>query len=206
MIGLIKLFNRSKISGIENLKYLDYLQKSVLKLDNVITDLGQVLTLEQSTEKHLKEVQVSKAVQGILDKLHLQMSEAQPTIETDFQEENIYGHSSYLESILYNLISNSLKYRKPDDKLSLSIRTWLEAEMYYISISDNGMGIDLDQYGKKMFSLYQRFHIHTEGKGLGLYMVKRQVESMGGSIQVESQPGQGSTFTVCLPQQRDLTP
>ncbi|AHM59179.1 multi-sensor signal transduction multi-kinase [Flammeovirgaceae bacterium 311] len=204
MIGLLNLFNRQKISGKENLQYLDYLYNSVNKLDNVIQDLGQVLTLEQNMEKHLREIQISKAVQGILEKLHLQMLEAQPSIEADYQEDHIWGHSSYLESILYNLISNALKYRKPDDKLNLSIRSWQEADMSYISVSDNGMGIDLEQYGKKLFSLYQRFHAHKEGKGLGLYMVKRQVESMGGSILVESKPGAGSTFTVCLPHQRVL--
>jgi signal transduction histidine kinase len=205
MIGLLKLFNRQKISGQDNIQYLDYLNNSVNKLDAVISDLGQVLTLEQNMEKQFREIQVSKAVQGILDKLHLQMCEAQPTIHVDYQEDNMLVHAAYLESILYNLISNALKYRKPDDKLNLCIRTWQEADMCYISVSDNGLGIDLEQYGKKLFSLYQRFHIHKEGKGLGLYMVKRQVESMGGSVLVESQPGEGSTFTVCLPLQRDLS-
>ncbi|WP_224994560.1 7TM diverse intracellular signaling domain-containing protein [Cesiribacter sp. SM1] len=204
MIGLLKLFNRQKISGQENLQYLDFLNNSVNKLDTVISDLGQVLTLEQDLEKQLREIQMAKAVQGILDKLHLQMSEAQPAIHVDFQEETLLVHAAYLESILYNLISNALKYRKPDGQLSLSIRTWQEGDMCYISVADNGLGIDLEQYGKKLFSLYQRFHIHKEGKGLGLYMVKRQVESMGGSILVESQPGEGSTFTVCLPLQRSL--
>ena len=65
-----------------------------------------------------------------------------------------------------------------------------------MSFKDNGLGIDLKRYGDRLFGLYQRFHESKEGKGLGLYMVNSQVVTMGGKIEVESEPGKGSTFKV----------
>jgi signal transduction histidine kinase len=200
IIGLIRLFDRSRIGDGENLRYLDLLQQSSTKLDAVISDLGQVLSLEQSPDKYLREINVADTVQGIMQKLHLQLEEAQPKLEVALQEETINSHPSYLESILYNLISNALKYRDPEKELQLQIRGWRVNGSYYLSVADNGLGIDLELYGKRLFLLYQRFHIEKEGRGLGLYMVKRQTESLGGTIDVLSQPGEGSTFTVSLPQ------
>ncbi len=65
-----------------------------------------------------------------------------------------------------------------------------------LSFTDNGIGIDLDRYGDRIFGLYQRFHAVKEGKGLGLYMIKSQITASGGEISVQSEPGKGSTFTV----------
>ena len=203
IIGLIKLFDREKLEGQENLQYLDYLYQSAIKLDAVISDLGQVLSLEQNLDKHLRDIHLPTVVEGILEKLHLQIKEANPLLETDYQEENIYSHPAYLESIMYNLISNAIKYRDEEKQTLIEIKTRKESEVFYISVSDNGLGIDMDQYGNRLFSLYQRFHINKEGKGLGLYMVKRQVEAMGGSIVAESRPGEGTTFTLSLPQHKD---
>ncbi len=202
IIGLIKLIDRSSIGKGDNLQYLNMLDQSAVKLDAVITDLGQVLTLEQSLDKHYRDIDLTAVVEGILQKLRLQVEEAQPTLEIDLKVESLYSHPAYLESVLYNLISNALKYRNTEKQLWLSIRSWRQNDQFYLSVSDNGLGIDLAQYGKKMFMLYQRFHIEREGRGLGLYMVKRQLESMGGTIQVESQPGEGSTFTLSMPLQK----
>ena len=203
IIGLIRLFDRAQIGEGENLQYLDLLQLSAAKLDAVISDLGQVLSLEQSPDKQFREINIADSVQGIMQKLHLQLKEAQPKLEVTLEVEVINSHPSYLESILYNLISNALKYRNEEHQLELTIKSWQVNGTCYISVRDNGLGIDLDLYGSRLFLLYQRFHIDREGRGLGLYMVKRQIESLGGTIRVESKPGEGSTFTLSLPQHTD---
>lgn len=204
IIGLIKLFDRSNVKGVENLQYLDFLDQSAVKLDAVISDLGQVLSLEQHLDKNLREINLLKVVEGVLTKLHMQVLEARPSVQLDLQAIVINSHPAYLESIIYNLISNAIKYRKEDDPLQLIISSWKQEDTVFITVSDNGMGIDLEQYGSRLFSLYQRFHIEKEGRGLGLYMVKRQVEALGGNISVESKVGEGSTFTLAMPQQNDL--
>ncbi|CAN0510170.1 unnamed protein product, partial [Phaeothamnion confervicola] len=101
-----------------------------------------------------------------------------------------------LNSILYNLISNAIKYKSPQRGLELSVKTYKRDNFVVLEIRDNGMGMNLDSYGKDLFGLYKRFHSHIEGRGLGLYLVKSQVESLGGKIEIESQLNVGTTFFV----------
>ncbi|MCX8490308.1 MAG: ATP-binding protein, partial [Cyclobacteriaceae bacterium] len=102
-----------------------------------------------------------------------------------------------LTSVFYNLLSNAIKYRSPYRTLNIGIKTKrIAANQIQLEISDNGLGMNMEQFRENIFGLYKRFHTHTDGKGLGLYLVKLQIESMGGSIEVNSQLNKGSTFTV----------
>jgi signal transduction histidine kinase len=103
-----------------------------------------------------------------------------------------------MDSILMNLISNAIKYRHPDRAPRISIRTTRVDGEVCLSVRDNGLGMDLDSYGDKLFTLYGRFHSHVDGKGLGLYLVRTHVQAMGGRIEVESEPGKGTAFSVFL--------
>ena len=153
IIGLIKLFDREKMADQENLQYLDYLYQSAIKLDAVISDLGQVLSLEQNLDKHLREIHLPTVVEGIRYKLQQQIKEGNPTIEAQYQEENIYSHPAYLESIMYNLISNAIKYREEEKQAVIEVKARKENDIFYISVSDNGLGIDMEQFGGRLFSL-----------------------------------------------------
>ncbi|MGZ3901885.1 MAG: sensor histidine kinase, partial [Bacteroidia bacterium] len=121
-------------------------------------------------------------------------------ILTDFNVVNkIISVKSYVHSIFYNLISNSIKYRQPDQTLVIAIKSFVNKEKIMISFKDNGIGIDLIKHGDKIFSLYSRFHLNIEGKGMGLFMIKTEAESLGGNITVKSKPGEGAEFIVELP-------
>ena len=72
----------------------------------------------------------------------------------------------------------------------------MDKEHIFLQARDEGIGIDLEKHGKKIFGLYQRFHNVSSGKGLGLYIIKNQVEAQNGSISVDSQAGKGATFTI----------
>ena len=97
-----------------------------------------------------------------------------------------------------HLVSNAIKYRKPDISPVITIDASSTDSTLEIRIADNGLGIDLAKSGDKMFNLYSRFHEGFDGKGIGLYMVKIQSEAMGGSVEVSSSPGKGSAFIVRL--------
>jgi signal transduction histidine kinase len=111
----------------------------------------------------------------------------------------IFSIKSYIKSILYNLVNNAIKYRSSGKDPLIEIGISKANEQIEIRVQDNGIGIDLVKYGHDIFGLYKRFHPSFEGKGLGLNMTKVQVESLGGSIQIASQPGEGTLFTICLP-------
>jgi signal transduction histidine kinase len=103
---------------------------------------------------------------------------------------------SYVQSILFNLLSNALKYRAPDRTLRVRIETRREDGYVRLSVADNGLGIDLAKHGPKLFGLYRRFHTHVEGKGLGLHLIKTQIEALGGKVTLQSREGAGTTFNI----------
>ncbi len=105
-----------------------------------------------------------------------------------------------LRSILYNFMSNAIKYRSPKRKLHLQIRTEKTSEGVNIIIADNGLGMDLSTSKERLFGMFKRVHDHVEGSGIGLYLVNSMVERAGGSIDVESTPDVGTSFTIFIPQ------
>lgn len=120
-------------------------------------------------------------------------------IKADFQQVTEFAYSRiYLESIFHNLISNAIKYRAADRIPDITIRTERKNNAVFLHVSDNGLGIDLSKNGHKIFGMHQIFHNHPEAKGIGLFMTKTQIESMGGKIAVVSEVNVGSTFTVML--------
>ena len=110
-----------------------------------------------------------------------------------------YTIKSYIESIFYNLFSNSIKYRSQERQLRIVITSKKVADKYIVHFEDNGIGIDLSEHGQYVFGLYKRFNYEVEGKGLGLHMVKNQVEAINGKINIESELGKGTKFIIELP-------
>jgi signal transduction histidine kinase len=102
----------------------------------------------------------------------------------------------YIHSILMNLVSNAIKYRHPGRRPVIAIHSEVKNDLFCLSIQDNGLGMDLKVYKDKLFMLYSRFHSHVEGKGIGLFLVKTQVSSMGGKIDVVSRPDEGTCFNL----------
>jgi signal transduction histidine kinase len=118
-------------------------------------------------------------------------------IQTDFSAvTELFTLRSYLHSIFYNLILNSIKYRQTDIPPAIMIKSDITQGGVTISVKDNGLGIDLGKKGKQLFGLYKRFHQHVEGKGMGLFMVKTQVEMLGGKITATSAVNKGTEFRI----------
>jgi PAS domain S-box-containing protein len=103
-----------------------------------------------------------------------------------------------LRSVLYNLLSNAVKYADPSRPAHIGVRTSLTKGIPTLEVQDNGLGIDLGRHGSELFHLFRRFHDHVAGSGVGLYLVQRLVEQVGGRVEVESEVGKGSTFRVLL--------
>jgi signal transduction histidine kinase len=103
---------------------------------------------------------------------------------------------SYVYSIFYNLISNSIKYKKPDICPVIEIKSVRREDKIELLFKDNGRGIDLKKSGQHVFGLYKRFHWDVEGKGVGLFTVKTQVEALGGKISIKSEVNKGTEFKI----------
>jgi signal transduction histidine kinase len=200
MLGLTQILKQLKIEDPELLRILSYLYTSADKLNEVIKDLNTVLEIRNDHFQAKQWVTMQDAFNQIMKTFDNKFDVQMLDIRTDFSAcTQFFTISSYFHNILYNLVSNAIKFRSPDRKPVITIRTFKTKLLAGFSVEDNGIGLDLEQFGQKLFTLYQRFHLEFEGKGLGLYLVRTQVYSLNGSIDVASKPGEGTVFTVSFP-------
>lgn len=200
IMGLNKLLNL-KLNEADKDMALKGIRVSAEKLEGVIKDLNDVLAVRNSNRSNETEINLVKMVDDIRLSFGEQLSKTQATILCDFESISVITSvKSYVQSIFYNMISNAIKYARPGVPPVIRITTLDAGDNVIISFTDNGIGIDLARHGSNLFGLYKRFNDRVEGKGLGLYMVKAQIEALSGSIEVDSTPGEGTTFTVSLPQ------
>uniref|UniRef100_UPI004049945A sensor histidine kinase n=1 Tax=Fulvivirga sp. TaxID=1931237 RepID=UPI004049945A len=196
LLGLGYLINKTE-NQQEKDGIVELMITSSVELNEVIDDMSHVLLIQKPGSKVFENVNFEAILKKVTKTLRHEIIENQVTLTTDFSDVNeIYSLPLYIENIFYNLTSNAIKYRHEDRSPLLEIRTRKDKDDIVLTFTDNGLGIDMDRDGEKLFSLYKRFHFHVEGKGLGLYLVKNQVETLGGSIRVESQLNKGTTFTI----------
>nr|WP_255555065.1 hybrid sensor histidine kinase/response regulator [Hymenobacter sp. BT559] len=174
---------------------------SLRVLATTITDLATVVQEERRPVRELVEdVPLATATAEALQNLHAQILATDAAITTDFAAApTVRSVPSNLRTILVNLLANALKYRHPDRPPQVQLRTRLAAGRPVLDVADNGLGIDLERHGAELFQLFRRFHPEAAaGTGVGLFLVNRLVQAQGGHIEVASQPGQGTTFSVFL--------
>lgn len=182
-------------------KIFDYIMQSAESIDTLIKDLNDVLTARSPLNEKHEEFLLTEIIGSVCVSLDQQMQDSHLVICIDVDEDanTLTSVKSYVQSIIHNLISNSIKYKALNRQLQVTVMAWREGANTVIEVSDNGIGIDLNQYGGQMFGLYKRFTSQNEGKGLGLHMTKAQVEALGGTISVDSELDKGSTFKIILP-------
>ncbi|WP_018342801.1 sensor histidine kinase [Cytophaga aurantiaca] len=201
LLGLISIFNQVKNDPEEADEVVAHITKSANHLDTVIKDLNNVLTV--SDQKNIMtsvDLDAEFDIVQFLLKNEIELSRA--IVKYDFSAYPVvYSIKSYIHNILYNLLSNAVKYKKQDTAPNIYVRSYKhESGFICIEFSDDGVGVDLEKFKDKIFGFYKRFHSHVEGKGLGLHLIKKQVDVLCGRIEVDSVVGQGTTFRVLLPE------
>ena len=198
MMGLMNLI-RMNVPQQEREYLIQLLQESTLELDVVLKDLNLIIDSRNAISRIREKVYFEDEWRKSLTLLG-EYARNGYGIHADFSAmPYVYSVRAMIQNVIYNLLSNAIKYRSPERNLSVNVYTYEESGKVYISISDNGLGIDMSRHKQDIFKLYKRFHPHLTGKGLGLYLVKTQVESLGGTISVESELNKGATFLVSLP-------
>lgn len=199
-LGNVLEITRNKPEDVNMI--IDRIIFTTQELDRVVKDLNTVLELRKNNTSVITKINVEEELELIKINLEKEIQETYTVFDQDFSQINtIYTLKPYLDSILVNLISNAIKYRQPSRPPIIRIRSIVEGDMVCLEVRDNGLGMDLSLYKEKIFTLYSRFHSHVEGKGMGLYLVKTQANSLGGRIEVESQTGIGTTFRVYIKNQ-----
>ncbi|MCW3110474.1 MAG: Histidine kinase [Segetibacter sp.] len=196
LIGLLNLIDDNSV-GANNKVIIDMFKTATQQLNKTINDLVQILIIRNNVNLEVADINISNLLNEVYNSFQYEIKENNCTINTDLKVDNILYHKSYLESILMNLVSNAIKYRSPLRPLQINITTAFNAEgEVFLTVQDNGSGIDLKRHQNSIFGLYQRFHSNPDGVGLGLFIVKSQITALGGSIKVASEVDKGTTFTI----------
>ncbi|SHK80574.1 PAS domain S-box-containing protein [Maribacter aquivivus] len=176
-------------------KYMNMLFSASDNLSETIKGLREIVAVKSSINEEKKLLSLNESLFVVEQNVAGLLKETYGKIINEIPETTqVKALPAYLNSILTNCITNSIKYRSPDKKpiIILSIE---ESKNYTIlSVEDNGLGIDLEKYGNQLFGLYKTFHRNKDSRGIGLYITKNQMEAMNGNITVESKPNEGTTF------------
>jgi len=178
------------------LQIIEMINKSILRFKSTIQDLTDITKIQKNFEEELEEVFLSDILESVQVNLNELITKSKAKISVDIQDcPAIKFSRKNLNSILYNLISNAIKYRSPERVPEVKIKAGIYKDYILLKVSDNGLGMNPSDKDK-IFSMFKRLHNHVEGSGVGLYIVKRILENSGGKIEVESQPDKGSVFKV----------
>lgn len=201
LLGLVSIFNRENMNDPFNQEVLNLLDNSAKNLDTVIRDLTKIIAIRNELNKEKEKIDIRELIEMEKNLLQDAILSAGAGIREELIGDNtVFTIKSYAQSIIHNLLSNAIKYKERRRKLEIVIKTSISQHFLCISIEDNGLGMELNENTRqKLFGLYQRMHDHVEGKGLGLYMVKTQIEVLGGKIEAESELNKGSIFRIYLP-------
>ena len=198
--GLSDLLSDDMKPDDENMVALTALDTSVGNLDKVIIDLNHILQVSSEANDTLEAVSLPLLVDDVKSANSQLIQKNNVKIHCDFSEvSELTSLKSYLYSIFQNLIVNSIKYHRAGVEPVISIVSKIDHNKACLYFTDNGKGIDMQRDGLQLFGLYKRFDLSVEGKGMGLFMVKTQVERLGGKISVESGVDKGSTFKLEFP-------
>lgn len=197
LTGLLNLMEEIPVENGELKEILNGFSTSTHLLNETINDLVKVVIIKDNPSIQKEEVLIKDVFENVFNQLSFLISLHKPILKIELEKVTILNiNKAYLESILLNLFTNAIKYRSPKRTLRIFVSSKEVGDDITLVFKDNGIGIDMERNRDKIFGLYQRFHNYPDSKGLGLYLVKSQVETMGGSIQVESEVDKGTTFTL----------
>lgn len=191
-------------SEVERVEMMHILHNVSNVLDETIRDLSHVVSIHTNLNHTIESLHLREYVDKAILVLGEQIAMKKANVQNHVPEElKIKYTSAYLDSILLNFISNSIKYSHPERVPEVNISCLLESDKVVLIISDNGIGIDMEKNGKKLFGMYKTFHGNTDARGIGLFITKNQIEAMGGKVEVESEVGKGTTFRVHIKRGQD---
>jgi len=198
LISIAKMIDVEKIDDKRTVSLINGFKKSTHHLSDTLNDLIEILIIKENQHLPTQEIGFSGVLQNVQSSIANTIAETKAEIEADFSlAPFVHFSGAYMESIFLNLITNSIKYSHPDRHPVIKIISMIDKEgNKKLVFSDNGLGMDLERVKDRILGLYQRFHNHTNSKGIGLYLVHSQITSLGGKIEVASAINIGTTFTI----------
>ena len=196
LITLSRFYKEAK-SEQERSELFDKFEIVIDHLSTTLNTMVEVIRTTDDSSKTTQELSFQNTLLKTQEIISSQITQSGAKIKSDFTKApTVVYNDIYLDSIFLNLISNAIKYKSEDRIPEIYLESKIENGKTTLSVSDNGLGINMEKHGHKLFGLNKVFHSHPEAKGVGLYMTKVQIEAMGGSISASSEVGAGTTFTI----------
>lgn len=194
--SLINLIELSEDEAEE--KELLVLLKSVSEaLNETMDNLNEVVSIQTDITPVIEELHLNKFINRTLDVLRNQIVKNDATILNQVADDvTVKFNPAYLESIILNFLSNSIRYRHPERNPVIELKSYVENGYRVLEIKDNGIGMDLKRNGEKLFGMYKTFTNNPESRGIGLFITKNQIDAMKGKIAVDSVLNEGTTFKI----------
>ncbi len=179
-----------------NRKFIHLINRSIQRFRSTIQDLTEIAKVQKAFEEETTLVNFEEIIADVKSGIHdlITVSNAKIYVDTK-QYPEISISRKNLKSIIYNLISNAIKYRSPERTPEVFIKIEKVEGYVLMTVKDNGVGIDVKNLDK-IFILFKRLQANVEGTGIGLYIVKRIIDNMGGKIEVKSTVGEGTSFMI----------
>jgi PAS domain S-box-containing protein len=197
ILTLLSFYEGAESEG-EKAEYISLLKEAAGTTLVMLNELNDILKIKQTKNIEKQDLKFEKVMQQIRTMMNARITELGAEIVTDFSAApDISYPTIYLESILLNLLDNALKYYCPGRPPRVEVNTSINQQGNIIlEIKDNGVGINLQRYGHQVFKLRKTFHHHPESRGIGLFMIKNQIEAMGGEITISSKENEGTSFFI----------
>ena len=203
IVGILNIIEYNQLDDY-NRNLLTLLDTSVKQLSQTIDDLSKILIVKNNVNIDIASINLVETLNQVRGVFLNSLNDVCANVVTDFKVNEIRFNYTYFESILVNLVSNAIKYRSLNRDLTIVVNSQYDQNgNVVLTFTDNGIGIDLTRHQDKVFGLYQRFHDHTEGHGLGLFIIKSQIVALGGKIDIHSQVDKGTTFTITFKNESD---
>lgn len=195
---MVDFFKETTNKGEQD-EIFEHIRSISENLNTTVKHLEEIVKIQTEIGKDKKIIKIEPLFKGIVGALANNIEDLDAEVDYDFTRlPEIDYIPAYLESILQNLLTNSLKYYQPHRRPIIKCTTFESGQHAYLTFEDNGQGIDLKRFGDQLFGMYKTFHQNPDAKGIGLFITRNQVESLGGSIQVESTVNVGTKFTIRL--------
>ncbi|MBT8263737.1 MAG: PAS domain S-box protein, partial [Muriicola sp.] len=196
-LSMLSGFLKDEKDAVEQKNLSIMMSNATESLNETVAHLNEVVQVKTGALEKMTRVNLLPTITGVKSNINAMLKEKGAVCTLKINKSHaVQAVPAYLESILLNLFTNALKYSSPDRKPTIYISSGLYKNYVVLKFSDNGQGIDLERHGKKLFGMYKTFHEHKDARGIGLFITKNQIESMNGKIEVTSEVGVGTTFTL----------
>lgn len=199
--NLSSILSVTDVTDIDDLNLSwNLVEKTTTALDETLHNLNEVINIQSDINIPYRSIKVLDSFQKTVDSLQLLIDSTQTEFKIEIDEnDEINVIPAYLDSILLNFVSNAIKYRSIDRSPVIGLKLSQANGYKILTISDNGLGIDLERYKDRLFGMYKTFHGNKDAKGLGLFITKAQIDAMKGKVEVESEVGKGTNFHIYFP-------